>query len=204
MATGVETGDGGRAVRLVGALKLLNVLIGIRLRSVTDPESRRHLVWLNDIISALGLWNSRIATDRDVDVDGYLDEAVAFWSRVSPRCRILVERPDTLVVVADLTAAGLSIIVHELIGAAIGRLRPEQGDCRIILRLDRADEGLRLSIADEGPSAQSGLAQESVDLIRGLDEHLGGRLFLPRPSARAITVVLPTQEGFDLRHQAGG
>lgn len=200
MATGVGTGESGQTARLEGALKLLNVLIGIRLRSVADPESRRHLVWLNDIVSALGLWNNRTAAGRDIDVGDYLDEAVAFWGRVAPRCRILIERPDAAVVVADVAAAGLSIIVHELIGAAIARLRPEQGECRMVLKLEHADEGLRLSITDEGPSAETGLAPESLDLIRGLAEHLGGRLFLPRPAARAITLVLPTRDGFDVRH----
>lgn len=200
MATGIGAGESGQTARLEGALKLLNVLIGIRLRSVADPESRRHLVWLNDIVSALGLWNSRTVAGRDIDVGDYLDGAVAFWGRVSPRCRILIERPRGAVAVADVAAAGLSIIVHELIGAAIGRLRPEQGECRVVLKLEPTDEGLRLSITDEGPTAETGLAQESVDLIRGLAEHLGGRLFLPRPSARAVTVVLPTQGGFDVRH----
>lgn len=196
----METSESGQGARLEGALKLINVLIGIRLRSVADPESRRHLIWLNDVISALGLWNARTAGGHDVDVGDYLDEAAAFWGRVAPRCRIMIERPRSSVVVADVAAAGLSIIVHELIGAAIGRLRPEQGDCRIILKLEHGDEGLRLSTTDQGPSAESGLAPESVDLVRGLAEHLGGRLFLPRPTARAITVVLPIREGFDVRH----
>lgn len=200
MATGIGAGESGQTARLEGALKLLNVLIGIRLRSVADPESRRHLVWLNDIVSALGLWNRRTVVGRDIDVGDYLDDAVAFWGRVSPRCRLVIERPQGVIAVTDVAAAGLSIIVHELIGAAIARLRPEQGECRVTLKLEPADEGLRLSITDQGPTAEAGLAQESVDLIRGLSEHLGGRLFLPRPSARAITVVLPTQGGFDVRH----
>lgn len=200
MATGIVSGESGQTARLEGALKLLNALIGIRLRSVTDPESRRHLVWLNDIVSALGLWNSRTVPGRDIDVGDYLDGAVAFWGRVSPRCRIVIERPKGDVTVGDVAAAGLSIIVHELIGAAVGRLRPEQGECRIVLKLEQADEGLRLSITDQGPSAETGLAPESVDLIRGLAEHLGGRLFLPRPSSRAVTVVLPTQGSLDVRH----
>lgn len=191
MATGVGPGETNASARLDGALQLLNVLIGIRLRNVDDPESRRHLVWINDIIAALGLWNRRTAQSREIDVGDYLDEAVAFWGRVSPRCRVSVERPSGVVAIPDVSAAGLSIIAHELIGAAIGRLRPEEGDCRVILSLETDEEGLRLSITDQGPSSEAGLATESLDLIRGLAEHLGGRLYMPRPSARVVTVVLP-------------
>ena len=200
MATGVGTEGGGQTGRLEGALKLLNVLIGIRLRSVADPESRRHLVWLNDIVAALGLWNRRTVRGGAFDVSDYLDGAVAFWGRVSPRCRVTLERPAEPVLIPDITAAGLSIIAHELIGVAIARLRPEEGDCRVVLSLEADQEGLRLSITDQGPSREPGLSAESLDLIRGLAEHLGGRLFLPRPAARAITVVLPAQDGFDVRH----
>ncbi len=200
MGVGVETGEGGQSGRLEGALKLLNALIGIRLRNVSDPESRRHLIWLNDIVSALGLWNRRTAHGRAVDFGDYLDEAVTFWSRTAVRVKVALRRPSGAVLINDVSAAGLAIVAHDLIGAAFARLRPDEGDCRIILSLENGAEGLRLTVADEGPASEGRLTPESLDLIRGLAEHLGGRLYMPRPSARAATVVLPPQEGPELRH----
>ena len=199
MAATVGPGDHSASRRLEGALKLLNVLIGIRLRTVDDPESRRHLVWLNDIVAALGLWNRRTETGRGIDLGDYLESAVGFWTRISTVRRVSIVRPDFAVIAPDVTAAGLSIIAHELLGAAVSRASAEHaGD--IVVTLAEDETGLSLTVADQGLASDRPLPQESLELVGGLAEHVGGRLDLSQLAYGAIAVVLPPRGGFDVRH----
>ena len=48
MATAAGEGIVELQRRLLGGYQLLQTLVGIRLRSVTDPQSVRHLNWLSD------------------------------------------------------------------------------------------------------------------------------------------------------------
>lgn len=199
MGTSSVSSEHGDSTRLGGALKLLNVLIGIRLRTVDDPESRRHLIWLNDIVAALGLWNRRTEAGRGIDLGEYLESAVAFWSRISTARPVRIERPDFTVIAPDVTAASLSIITHELLGAAVGRAAlGHEGDIVVTLAEDQG--GLSLTVADNGPAGDPALPQESLELVRGLAEHVGGRLDLSQVAYGSISVRLPPREGFDVRH----
>ena len=200
MALGVDSADDSSQGRLQGALSLLNVLIGIRVRGVTDPESRRHLIWLNDIVAALGLWNRRAQAGRRIDFADYLESAVAFWSRVARDCRISVDRPSTHVEVSDVTSAALSIITHELLGAAVARAQPGNGDCMISLALEADADTLKLSVIDHGPASNGELSSESQELVRGLAQHLGGRFDLELAPLRSATVILPVHPRPGPRH----
>ena len=60
MATAAEEGIVEFQRRLLGGYQLLQTLVGIRLRTVTDPESVRHLTWLSDLAAALELISRRM------------------------------------------------------------------------------------------------------------------------------------------------
>src|SRR5690606_16479010 len=61
--------------RMLGGYELLQALVGIRLRSVTDPDSRRHLTWLSDVTAAVTLLNRRITAAGPIDFSAYLSDA---------------------------------------------------------------------------------------------------------------------------------
>lgn len=193
---GAGTGPNLSEARLDGALRLLNVLIGIRLRGVDDPESRRHLTWLNDIVAALGLWSRRTVAGRFADFTDYLEAAVGFWSRSGGR-RIAFEPPAAPVSIDDMTAAALSIIAHELLGAAVGEDGPEGAP--VVLSVEAGPVALRLAVSSAGGQAPL-LDGEALELVQGLADHFGGRVELgPEPGASAA-VVLPTRAPASPRH----
>jgi len=67
MAADAELGIAEIDPPLLSGYPLLQALVGIRLRSVGDSESRRHLTWLSDIVAAMGLISRRVVEGGSVD-----------------------------------------------------------------------------------------------------------------------------------------
>lgn len=198
MQTGLNVRPGDADARLVSVLRLLNALIGIRLRSVSDPESRRHLIWLNDIISAVGLLSQRLASGRLTDFSTYLVSAVDFWRRAHPGRGITLETPAEPVALSDLRAACLAIVAHELIGAAAARPPRAGGSGEVSVQLKSGSEGVRLTIEDDG--GESGAGAEALEMVRGVAEHLGGSVEVLANGRTSITLALGPERPRSARH----
>lgn len=192
MLTQDGPGEDGATARLQGALGLLNILIGIRLRGVRDPDSRRHLIWLNDIVAALGLWNRRAVAGRYTDFADYLEAATAFWNRTGGGRHVSIDRPVGSVALPDLTAASLSIITHELLAAAVAP------NVRVSLTFEVTSTGFLLSVSSFGADLM--LTDDSRTLVQGLAEHLNGSFTLDAQAPHLATVTLPTQSDPGVRH----
>jgi two-component sensor histidine kinase len=163
--------------RLQGNFQLLQALISIRLRAVEDPESRRHLNWLTDVIAALGLINRRLTVTGLSDFGAYLIDSVGFWQRVCAGRNI----GFTLEAVAALPlperfASSLALIVHELVANAVEHAFPEDRPGRVTIALVEKYGVLELTVSDDGVgrSRAEVEAKEGLVLVRGLAEHLGG------------------------------
>jgi len=61
-------------------LWLIQTLISIRLRGVTDPEGRRHMNWISDLVSAMSLMVERGTRSDAEDFGTYMEETVGFWT----------------------------------------------------------------------------------------------------------------------------
>jgi two-component sensor histidine kinase len=160
--------------RLLGGYQLLQALVGIRLRSVTDPESRRHMTWLSDVTAAMTLLNRRISDEGPVDFSAYLDDAAAFWRRsLSDRgIRIEVRAADALV--SETQGLPLAIIVHELVSNAVRHAFPDGQRGSIAVAWSLASGGVSLVVRDSGVGAENLTPGDGLSLVEGLVEHLGG------------------------------
>lgn len=176
--------------RVLGNFELLHALIAIRLRSVSDPESRRHLAWLNDIVAALGLLNRRLAEGRMDDFGRYLEEVAGFWRRVCVGRNLEIAVEAESVRLDETMATSLAIVAHELLAAAVARSLPGAEHGRITLGLTAARGRVVLSVADAGAGA-SASAGEGLTLVCGLAEHLGGTVRVEDGDEPRVTVEAP-------------
>lgn len=158
--------------RLGSNLQLLQTLVAARLRAVSDPESRRHLSWLADVIAALGLLNRRLDEDEPADFGGYLAEAVGFWKRICAGRRITFSLEVAEVQVPPAVTGTLALIVHELVGGAVGHA-PEGRDAHVRVAARRIGEMIELSVHDGAGLDQRG-GSEATAMVRSLTDHLGG------------------------------
>lgn len=162
--------------RLLGGYQLLQTLVGIRLRAVTDPESVRHLTWLSDVTAAMELISRRMTTDGPLDFAGYLDDVAAFWSRACEGRPVRIDVRGQTALLPDSHLLPLAIITHELISNACRHAFPDERRGSIAVAFSRAVGGVSLVVRDSGVGCVALEPGEGLSLVRGLVEHLGGSI----------------------------
>jgi two-component sensor histidine kinase len=185
--------------RLANSFQLLQAVIQIRLRSADDPESRRHLSWLLDVVTALAMLQQRIGLAGPTDFGAYLIEAATYWRRICEGGSIGIVLDVETVQVSETEASTLALIAHELICNAIEHAFPDGGPGSIQVRLTERRDGLReLTIQDNGcglPDADATEGRQGLSLVRGLAAHLGGRIDLEEGEGLTVRVSIPRDPG---------
>lgn len=162
--------------RLLGGYQLLQTLVGIRLRAVTDPQSVRHLTWLSDVTAAMELISRRMTTGGPLDFAGYLDDVAGFWSRACEGRPVRVEVRGQTALMPDSHLLPLAIITHELISNACRHAFPGERRGSIAVAFSRAVDGVSLVVRDSGVGCATLQPGEGLSLVQGLVEHLGGSM----------------------------
>ena len=162
--------------RLLGGYQLLQTLVGIRLRSVTDPESVRHLTWLSDIAAAMELISRRMSVAGPLDFGGYLEDVAGFWTRACEGRPVRLDVRGQSALLPDSHLLPLAIITHELIANACRHAFPDGRRGSIAVAFSRAVGGVSLVVRDSGIGAETLEPGEGLALVRGLVEHLGGSM----------------------------
>jgi two-component sensor histidine kinase len=162
--------------RLLGGYQLLQTLVGIRLRSVTDPDSVRHLTWLSDVTAAMELISRRMVTEGPLDFAGYLEDVAAFWTRACEARPVRIDVRGQSALLPDSHLLPLAIITHELISNACRHAFPEGRRGSIAVAFSRAVGGVSLVVRDSGVGAETLEPGEGLALVKGLVEHLGGSM----------------------------
>lgn len=162
--------------RLLGGYQLLQTLVGIRLRSVVDPESVRHLAWLSDVTAAMELISRRMTAEGPLDFAGYLDDVALFWSRACEGRSVRIAVRGQAALLPDSHLLPLAIITHELISNACRHAFPNDRRGSIAVAFSRAVGGVSLVVRDSGVGAETLTPGEGLSLVQGLVEHLGGSM----------------------------
>lgn len=162
--------------RLLGGYRLLQTLVGIRLRSVTDPESVRHLTWLSDITAAIELIGRRMTVGGPLDFAAYLEDVAAFWTRAVEGRPVRLDVRGQSALLPDSHLLPLAIITHELISNACRHAFPDGRRGSIAVAFSRAVGGVSLVVRDSGVGAGTLEPGEGLALVQGLVEHLGGSM----------------------------
>ena len=174
--------------RLLGGYQLLQTIVGIRLRSVVDPESVRHLAWLSDVTAALELISRRMTTGDALDFAGYLDDVAAFWSRACEERPVRIDVRGQAALLPDSHLLPLAIITHELISNACRHAFPGDRRGSIAVAFSRAVGGVSLVVRDSGIGAEALTPGEGLSLVQGLVEHLGGSMSIETAPGAGVGV----------------
>lgn len=188
MATAAAEGVGELERRLLDGYRLLQTLVGIRLRSVADPESIRHLTWLSDVTAAMELIGRRMGAAGPLDFAGYLEDVAAFWSRACEGRPVRLDVRGQSALLPDSHLLPLAIITHELISNACRHAFPEGRRGSIAVAFSRAVGGVSLVVRDSGIGAGTLTPGEGLALVSGLVEHLGGSMSIETAPGAGVGV----------------
>jgi len=174
MGASAHSGVEAAHQRLLGGYQLLQTLVAIRLRSVSDPEGVRHLTWLSDIVAALGLLARRAGGEGPIDFNAYLSDAAAFWRRACEGRSIQLIVRGKVEALPDSHALPLAIILHELMSNAVRHAFPDGQRGSIAVAFSSASGGVSLVVRDTGVGAEALTNRDGLSMVEGLVAHLGG------------------------------
>lgn len=195
--TWVGESDRDGSARLLGGYDLLQTLVAIRLRSVSDPQSIRHLTWLTDIVAALSLLARRMSGSGPVDFNGYLEDATAFWRKAFAGRPIRLEVRGGAVDLPDSHALPLAIILHELMSNVLRHAFPDDMRGSAAVALSQSRDGVSLVVRDTGIGSAGVSQGEGLALVEGLVTHLGGSMAIETAAGAGlgVRIRLPLEGG---------
>ena len=186
--------------RVIGGYQLLQALVGIRLRTVQDPESRRHLTWLSDVVAAMGLINRRIVETGSVDFAAYLEDAAGFWRRNCEGRGVRIDLRAAPTALPETHALPLAIIVHELMSNAVRHAFSDGRRGSIAIAYSRATDGVSLVVRDSGIGADELAKGDGLALVEGLVAHLGGAIVVETAAGAGVGIRVRLSIRPELRH----
>lgn len=172
--------------------RFLQTLISIRLRTVEDPECRRHLGWISDMAAAIGLMSERQAEGDPFDA--YVEEALAFWRRSLEARGVRLEVRGRVGDLPTNQRLPLAVILHELLTNATRHAFPDGQTGAIAVAFSATRSGLSLVVRDTGQGADEPRKGDGLSLIEGLVAAQDGSLALETaPGAGfAVRIGLPS------------
>lgn len=169
--------------RFANAFQLLSSLIRIRMAHTAHEETRRHLNWLVDAVSAIARLYGHLNSPDGTNFSVYLEKLPDLWR---PLCgthnvEITVDA-NAEIDVHESKLVSLSLIAHELITNCCQHAFPNKGGGRISVRLTQGEDGwCELVVADDGvgfPQGQPDMASHGLSLITKLTALIGGKFAL--------------------------
>lgn len=170
--------------RFANSVQLMTSLGRQRLRSISDPECRRHLSWMIDLVATLGLLEYKVSSPENVSFGSYLKEAADIWDRVGDEAQIQISvEVENDITLHRSASVALAEITHELITNSIehGFSGEEAGHIAVHFKTDEqsaelfvVDNGRGLDAAEEQAGIICQQGSNGLPLIRQLSQQLGG------------------------------
>ncbi|HZC15452.1 MAG TPA: sensor histidine kinase [Caulobacteraceae bacterium] len=165
--------------KIANIFQLLSTLTRMRLQRADDPDSRRHLAWMLEMVSAMGLLQHRLHSPGGEDFANYLEDMAGYWRRRRADRPIEIELSAQPLRVPENHASALALIVNELVLNAIAHGFPGDRAGVVRIELERLGDRAVLSVSDDGqgydPTAtESG--RLGLWLVNGLSAQVRGTL----------------------------
>lgn len=172
--------------------RFLQTLVSIRLRTVEDPESRRHLGWISDMAAAVGLMSERHA--QGDPFDAYVEEALSFWRRGLEARGVRLEVRGRVGDLPESQRLPLAVILHELLTNVTRHAFPEGQGGAVAVAFSATRAGLNMVVRDTGAGASAPAKGDGLSLIEGLVFAYDGSLAVETtPGAGfAVRIGLPS------------
>ncbi|NBB15176.1 response regulator [Caulobacter sp. SLTY] len=182
--------------RVANSLQLVSAFVHMQAGALADPAAKAALADTQQRIAAIGQVHRRLYTASDVeavDLEDYLGalviELTGAWSTPTA-CRTLTLSVTPARLETD-RAVSLGVIVNELVSNACKYAYPADAAGEVRIRLQRDDQGLVLTVEDDGPgfdpagpATGTGLGSR---IISAMAANLKTRLsYEPGPGTRAV------------------
>lgn len=166
--------------RAANNFQLLAALSRMRSQKAADPELKRQLAWMADVVGSLGALE-RHRRGPGVDFAGYLAEMAPVWRRRQGVAAAEVVLEAERLLLGDNAAAAVAMIAQELVGNALAHAYAGRAAGRVVIRLAGLADGRgQLMVSDDGcgfdPASDEGRDRFGLWLVRSLAGQARGEL----------------------------
>lgn len=179
-------------------LQLVNSLLLLQSRRISDPAARQVLRATQERIEALGSVHRLLYQGKDVgafDLTSFLRELVGNLVSAAGRGDIEVEFHLDSIEIDASKAAPLGLLVNEILTNAIKHAFADNRPGKILVVAERSQESLRIKIADDGigmPTTTANGGTFGRTLIETLARQLRGTLTqADAKPGTAVEIVMP-------------
>ncbi len=165
--------------KIANIFQLFSTLTRMRLQRAEDAEGRRYLVWMLDMITALGALQHRLNSPGGEDFALYVEDMASQWRRGCENRPIEIALAVQPLSVPENHASALALIVNELVVNAITHAFPDDRAGVIRVELERFGDRAALTVSDDG----QGYDPQAVEsgrlglwLVNGLSAQVRGAL----------------------------
>jgi two-component sensor histidine kinase len=165
--------------KIANIFQLLSTLTRMRLQRASDPESRRHLSWMLDMVAALGALQYRLNSPGGEDFGLYIEDMAAQWRRSCANRPIEIALAVQPLRVSESHASALALIVNELVMNAIAHGFPDDRGGLVRVELEQSGARATLTVSDNGQGYDPqtvGTGRLGLWLVNGLAAQVRGAL----------------------------
>ncbi len=165
--------------KIANIFQLLSTLTRMRLQRAAEPESRRHLSWMLDMVAALGALQHRLNSPGGEDFGLYIEDMAGQWRRSCADRPIEIAVAVQPLQVPENHASALALIVNELVMNAIAHGFPDDRAGVIRVELERLGERAAVTVSDDGQGYDPHAVETGglgLGLVNGLAAQVRGAL----------------------------
>jgi two-component sensor histidine kinase len=171
-------------------LRLIQTLVSIRLRGVTDPEGRRHMNWVSDLVSAMSLMVERGARPGAPDFGTYMEETLSFWTRLCESRGLKLSVNGEVPALPDSVHLPLAIVLHEIMGEVVRHYEPGAVGQAAAVAFAASATDISMVVSATTPPGDDAIHAESMALVEGLVTLLGGQAARSDAQRGGLTVKI--------------
>lgn len=177
--------------RVKNNLQVVSSLLDLHGRNARDDSVREMLRETAERVASMALVHEQLYRDGDlsaIEFGSYARQLVAhLQDSHSRRPGALVARVEVEPVRLGIaTAVPLGLLINELVSNPFKHAHPDGAGGTVTVRLERAGDGLRLGVSDDGVGLPAGFTPRNartlgIQLVLALTEQLGGALDYSAP-----------------------
>ena len=190
--------------RVKNNLQVSSSLLRLQAERVADPAARDALREGQARIRSMALVHELLYRSEDlsrIDMGDYLRQLTRelVRSHDASASSIRVELDVTPRRVSLDRAVPLGLVVNELVSNALQHAFPDGGEGHVAIRLEDGDEGLTLTVRDDGVGLPEGLDPERAEtlgmrLVSTLVDQLDGRVTIRSDDGTEAVVTMPAED----------
>jgi two-component sensor histidine kinase len=183
--------------RFANAFQLISALTRMRTQRTQDVEAKRHLNWMLDATTVLGLVQQRCLGPDPDDLGGLLQDMAPQWRRRCTGRPIQLDLEIEPVSTREQVMSAAALIANELVANALAHAFADDRAGRVLVRLRRLGEDrAELTVSDDGRGydpEQTGQTSLGLWLIKGLTQQVRGEMVVTTEGGVTARLTFATQ-----------